>query len=182
MTEPASVTISPLRRRHLRAVLRIEKAVYPTPWSMGLYLAELSAPTGRTYLVARSGSRVVGYGGTMHVVDEAHVTTLAVHPHRHGRGIGARLLLALVRDAVAEGLTSLTLEVRADNAAAQALYRRFGLAPVGVRRGYYRPSGPAPAADAVVMGAEDIGGAAYGARLDRIEAALAGSATGGGSR
>lgn len=176
-----AVTISRLRRRHLRAVLRIENEVYPTPWSMGLYLAELTAPTGRNYLVARSGSRVVGYGGVMYVVDEAHVTTLAVHPDLQRRGIGARLLLELARAARREGMTSLTLEVRAENAAAQALYRRFGLAPAGIRRDYYKPAGAAgPGEDAVVMWVEALDGPAYGARLDAIEAELGADAIAGG--
>ena len=167
MTTPTpALTISPLRRRHLRAVLRIENEVYPTPWTMGLYLAELASPVGRTYKVARSGGKVVGYGGIMYVVDEAHVTTLAVHPDHQGRRIGARLLLELVRAALEEGMTSLTLEVRASNRPAQALYRRFGLAPAGIRRGYYRASGE----DAVVMWAEDIDSPAYGRRLDAIAA------------
>ena len=83
--DPPEVTIGPMRRRHLRAVLRIETEVYPTPWSMQLYLGELDSPEGRSYKVARSGQRVVGYGGLMYVVDEAHVTTLAVHPEHQGR-------------------------------------------------------------------------------------------------
>jgi ribosomal-protein-alanine N-acetyltransferase len=108
----------------------------------------------------------------MYVVDEAHVTTLAVHPDHQGRRIGARLLAALVRAALGEGMTSLTLEVRASNRPAQALYRRFGLGPAGIRRGYYRGSGE----DAVVMWAEDIDSEAYGRRLDAIEEALAAEA------
>ena len=138
------------------------------PWSMGLYRAELASPAGRSYKVARSGRRVVGYGGVMYVVDEAHVTTLAVHPDHQGRRIGARLLLELVRAARTEGMSSLTLEVRTSNQPGQALYRRFGLAPAGVRRGYYRDIGE----DALIMLAEDIDGAAYGARLDAIAAAV----------
>ena len=164
------VTVAPMRRRHLRAVLRIEGAVYPTPWSMGLYLSELAAEQGRSYKVAQVGTKVVGYGGLMYVADEAHITTLAVHPDHQGRRVGARLLLDLVRGAVAAGMTSLTLEVRASNQAAQALYRRFGLAPAGIRQGYYQAVGE----DAVVMWAEDIDGPAYGARLDAIDAELAG--------
>lgn len=171
-----TITISPLRRRHLRAVLRIEAEVYPTPWSMALYLAELASPVGRTYKVARSGSKVVGYGGMMYVVDEAHVTTLAVHPDHRRRRIGTRILLELVRAALEEGMTSLTLEVRASNQAGQALYRRFGLAPAGIRRGYYREVDE----DAVIMWAEDIDGPAYGARLEALETELAGAPTGGG--
>ena len=169
------VSIVPLAKRHLRAVMRIETVVYTNPWSRDLYLSELAAPSGRTYRAAVVGSNVIGYGGVMYVVDEAHVTTLAVRSDLQGQGIGARLLLALVRAAKADGMTSLTLEVRAGNEPAQALYRRFGLAPAGIRRGYYRATGE----DAVVMWAEQIDEPDYGSRLDAIEEQLATTGTGG---
>lgn len=168
------IDIVPMRRRHLRAVLRIENEVYDNPWSQGLYTSELSTPTGRCYRIARAGTRLVGYGGSMYVVDEAHITTLAVHPDHQGRRIGSRLLLELARAAVAASMTSLTLEVGSSNLAAQALYRRFGLAPAGIRRGYYEASGE----DAIVMWAEEIDQPAYGARLDAIEADIARDARG----
>ena len=97
------VRVSPLRRRHLPGVLRIEKQVYPRPWTMGLYLGELALPATRIYLVARIGSRVVGYGGVMMNVDEGHVTTLAVDPSLQSNKVGTRLLLILARRAVARG-------------------------------------------------------------------------------
>ena len=87
------VRVSPLRRRHLPGVLRIEKQVYPRPWTMGLYLGELALPATRIYLVARIGSRVVGYGGVMMNLDEGHVTTLAVDPSLQSNKVGTRLLL-----------------------------------------------------------------------------------------
>lgn len=178
-----SVTIAAMRRRHLRSVLRIERRVYGNPWSAGLYLGELAAPQGRCYRVAVHGGRVLGYGGLMFVVDEAHVTTLAVDPAHRGRRIGEQLMLALCREAIAEGSTSLTLEVRADNAAAQALYRRFGLAPAGIRKGYYRSTGPdGEAEDALIMWAEEIDRPGFGARLDRIEVELRTESHVGGAR
>lgn len=166
--DPTAVSIRPMRRRHLRSVMRIEQQVYDNPWSTGLYLGELSAPQGRAYNVATRASKVVGYGGMMFVADEAHVTTLAVHPEHQGRQIGARLLLSLCRAALAESISAITLEVRADNHAALALYRRFGLAPAGIRRGYYKASG----ADAIIMWAEDVDQPAFLARLDGIDAAV----------
>jgi len=99
-----------------------------------------------------------------------------VHPEHQGRRVGARLLLELIRAAIAEGMNALTLEVRASNQAGQALYRRFGLMPAGVRRGYYREVDE----DAIIMWAEGIDGPAYGARLDAIEAELAGAPARGG--
>ena len=165
----APLRIEPLRRRHVPAVTRIEKLVSATPWSAELFRGELALPeASRYYRVARLGGRLVGFGGLMFVVDEAHVTTLSVHPDHQGRRIGTRLLAVLVREAVARGVTALTLEVRAGNEPAKALYRRFGFAPAGVRKGYYAEVGE----DALIMWAHDVDGAAYARRLDTIEADL----------
>lgn len=175
-----------MRRRHLRAVQRIEAASSPRPWSQQVFLAELEQVDERTYLVARAGSRVVGFAGLLYVLPDAHVTTVAVDPAWRRRGVATRLLLALAREAVARGATALTLEVRVSNTGAQALYRRFGFAPAGVRRGYYPPppsppgAEPQPAEDAIVMWAHDVDAPAYGARLDAIEAALADAGGRGG--
>lgn len=172
MTTVAPTTalrIEPLRRRHLPAVVRIERAVADSAWSMELFRGELALPeSSRTYKVARLGGRVVGYGGLMFVVDEAHVTTLAVRADRQGLRIGTRLLLELVREARGRGVAGLTLEVRVSNAPARALYQRFGFAPAGVRKGYYAEAGE----DALVMWAHDVDGPDYAARLAAIEAGL----------
>ncbi|MDH4143622.1 MAG: ribosomal protein S18-alanine N-acetyltransferase [Acidimicrobiia bacterium] len=162
------VRLAPMRRRHLPAVLRIERQVYPRPWTMSLYLGELALPATRDYLVAKVEGRVMGYGGLMTTLDEGHVTTLAVDPALHGHRLGTRLLLELCRRAVLRGATSLTLEVRASNEVAQALYRTFGFAPVGVRKNYY----PEVNEDALVMWASDVHEAPYATRLAGIEAAL----------
>jgi [ribosomal protein S18]-alanine N-acetyltransferase len=165
----APVRIEPMRRRHLPAVLRIERRVYTRPWSYSLYVGELNLPeAARYYRVARIGGRVVGYGGLMFVPDEAHVTTLAVHPDWQGRRLGARLLLVLVREAVSRRVEGLTLEVRMSNEPARALYQRFGFAPAGVRKNYYAEVGE----DALVMWAHDVDAPAFSARLDAIEADL----------
>ena len=146
------VVLTPMRRRHLRGVLRIEHRVYPRPWSLGLYMSELALPSTRVYLVARVGTAVVGYAGLMAVGEDGHITTIAVDPVWHRRGIGTRLLLALFGQAIDREVRNITLEVRMSNAAAQAMYRRFGFAPAGVRRGYYVDN----AEDAMVMWAHGI--------------------------
>ena len=97
--------------------------------------------------------------------DEAHITTVTVAPDCRGQGIGTRLFLALALAARRRN-TSLALEVAADNPSAQSLYRRFGLAPVGIQRGYYTHMGLSP--DAVVMRAEDIHQSDYADRLIKI--------------
>ena len=106
----------------------------------------------------------------MYVLPDAHVTTIAVDPAWHRNAIGTRLLVALSRAAIVKGATALTLEVRSSNAAAQALYRRFGFAPAGVRKGYYGDTGE----DALVMWAHDTDSAAFAERLDAIAAAIPG--------
>ena len=97
------VVVTPMRRRHLRAVLRIEHEVYPRPWSMGLYLSELGFGPSRIYLVARIDAHVVGYAGAMVIGDEGHVTTVAVDPAWHRNHIATRLLVQLVRRSVEAG-------------------------------------------------------------------------------
>ena len=167
------VVITPMRRRHLRSVLRIETQVYPRPWSMSLFLSELALRSTRAYYVARVGRQVVGYAGLMMSADDGHVTTIAVDPDWHRRSLGRRLLLTLVREALERDARSLTLEVRVGNDAAQALYRQFGFKPVGIRRNYYAETGE----DALVMWADDVHIPAYRRRLDRIEAGIPGTTT-----
>lgn len=161
------IVITPMRRRHLRSVLRIEEATSSTPWSLGLFLAEVRREE-RVYLVARSGSRVVGYAGLLFALADGHITTVAVDPGLHGGRIGTRLLLVLMRRAVERGAEAVTLEVRASNTAAQALYRRFGFAPAGARKDYYRD----PVEDALVLWAHEVHTEAYAERLAAIESQL----------
>jgi ribosomal-protein-alanine N-acetyltransferase len=162
------IEITTMRRRHVRGVLQIEQQVYPRPWSMSLFLSELAQRTSRVYLVAKVGATVVGYAGLMLVGSDGHITTIAVDPAWHRRGIGARLLLELSRTGIASGCTALTLEVRMSNDAAQSMYRRFGYAPAGVRKNYYAETNE----DALIMWAHDVDLSPYEARLDEIEAAL----------
>ncbi len=159
------VQLATMRRRHLRSVLRIETQVYPRPWSLSLFLGELTLRATRSYVVARVGGEVVGYGGVMLTLEDAHVTTLAVDPLWHRRGVGTRLLAHLARVSVERGARNLTLEVRVSNTAAQALYRRFGFCPEGVRRNYYVETNE----DALIMWAHDIDTPAYAERLANLE-------------
>jgi ribosomal-protein-alanine N-acetyltransferase len=165
-----SVRLVPMRRRHLRAVLRIEAQVYPRPWSLSLFMSELALRATRTYYVARVDGVVVGYAGLMMSGDDGHVTTIAVDPGWHRHKIGTRLLLTIAREAIRRGARNLTLEVRIGNKAAQALYRGFGFRPAGIRKNYYAETNE----DALVMWAEDVDGADYAARLDRLEAGVPG--------
>src|ERR1700757_5546381 len=109
------VQLVPMRRRHLRSVLRIESQVYPRPWSLSLFMSELALRSSRAYFVSRVGGVVVGYCGLMLTGDDAHVTTIAVDPAWHRHKIGTRMLLNLARASIAHGARHLTLEVRVSN-------------------------------------------------------------------
>lgn len=160
--------IVPMSRRHLRSVLRIERKTPGAGWSLGLFLSELSRPENRIYMVAIDDGRVLGFCGLLVNGDEAHVTTIAVDPPSRARGVGSGLMLFLAQGAIASGVGALTLEVRASNVAALALYRKFGMAPVGVRKSYYTD----PEEDALVLWSENIRTDAYHERLVEIEASL----------
>jgi ribosomal-protein-alanine N-acetyltransferase len=169
--EALTVHLVPMRRRHLRSVLKIEAQVYPRPWSLPLFMSELNLRTSRAYYVARVEGSVVGYAGLMIIGEDAHVTTIAVDPAWHRHKIGSRLLLTLAREATERGAKHLTLEVRVSNTGAQAMYRKFGFQPAGIRRNYYVETNE----DALVMWAEDLDSEAYIDRLAGIEAGIPGT-------
>lgn len=171
IVEPVTVVITPMRRRHVRAVLRIEERVYPRPWTSSLFLSELALRSTRAYFVARVGKEVVGYAGVMISFEDSHVTTIAVDPAWQRHGIATRLMVALVRESLVRGAQHMTLEVRMSNKGAQDLYRRFGFAPVGVRKNYY----PETNEDALVMWVHDVDSPEYGRLLASLEARVPGT-------
>lgn len=144
------------------AVAALERAVFPDPWSEDSFAAEV-AGSDRVYVVAEDAEgAIAGYAGLMVVLEDAHITTMAVAAHARGGGLGTRLMLQLAEEALGAGASHLTLEVRRSNAAARRLYARFGFEEVGLRKHYYRDE------DAIVMWAVDIDGTAYRERLDCI--------------
>lgn len=164
------VEVSPMRRRHLRAVLRIEAFNPHRPWSLGLFMSELALRGSRRYAVAKVDGKVVGFGGIMFSGADAHVTTIAVDPEQRGRRIATRILLVLARTAIDHGAEALTLEVRVSNDAARRLYERFGFEVAGIRKNYYADLKE----DAAVMWATEIRQPPYRALLDGIERSLPG--------
>lgn len=154
-----------MRRRHLKAVVAIEQVIFPSPWSIGLYLSELAQRATRAYYVARSDGLVVGYAGLMLAVGEGHITTIGVSRQFQHRGIGRMLMMRLALTAIERGAQALTLEVRVSNTEAQMLYHEFGFAPAGIRKNYYAEVHE----DAIVMWAHGISTAAYAERLHSIE-------------
>jgi ribosomal-protein-alanine N-acetyltransferase len=161
-----TIELTPLTEADLEDAVALEARTYATPWAEKVFRDELAAP-GRTYIKAIEGSRVVGYGGLMVVGDEAHITTVVVDASHRGAGVGTRLMLELIDYALAAGAANLTLEVRVSNRAAQALYHRFGMAPVGLRKKYYVDE------DALIMWAHDIRSPEFARRLAGIRERLA---------
>lgn len=164
-TSVAGLRLRSMRTRDLGAVHAIESEVYRRGWSRDVFATELHQRDGRHYLVATAPRgwlglrrRIIGYAGSMMVEDEVHITTVVVAPEVRRRGVGSVLLAALLDQAIEHGATAATLEVRAGNHAAHRLYRRFGFAPVGTRRGYY-PDGSAGGSgneDAIIMWLHDL--------------------------
>lgn len=170
----AVVTMSPMKRRHLRQILKIEKQVYPRPWAPSVFTNEIGAPSSqRQYIVARVDGRVVGYGGLMFAEDardgspSAHITNIAVDPAWQRHKMGTRLMLTLADLARQHNCVGLTLEVRHTNVAAQRMYHRFGFLQEGVRKRYYENTD-----DALVLWASGIQQPAYTERLSDLAADL----------
>jgi [ribosomal protein S18]-alanine N-acetyltransferase len=149
---PLTLRVTSMTVDDIPEVHDIERASFPVPWPIYAFRQELETNRLARYLVARIGNETVAYGGIWLMVDEAHVTTFAVMPAWRRRGIGARLMLELLRVAADIGATVATLEVRLSNLTARKLYGRFGFRPVGVRPRYYSDNGE----DALIMTTEPL--------------------------
>ncbi len=137
----------PMEKSHLDGVLEIENQSFPTPWSRNSFAHEISGNDFAYYVVAMDGSRVAGYAGMWVILDEGHITTIAVHPSRRRCRIGESILNNLINEAKKRGCVRMTLEVRPSNFGAIELYEKIGFASFGVRPGYYSDTGE----DAVIM-------------------------------
>ncbi|MFM7320084.1 MAG: ribosomal protein S18-alanine N-acetyltransferase [Armatimonadota bacterium] len=162
---PAGLVLAPMEREHVAAVHALEHRLFHGGWSLDAYLGELGNPSSLWWVAARDG-RVLGFGGLSVIIDEAHVTSLAVEPEARGLGIGERLLVRMLADAAQRGAVRATLEVAARNTVAQALYRKLGFEHAAIRKGYY-PDGD----DADILWAHGLDGAPWRDRFLEIVAA-----------
>ncbi|MCW3490540.1 ribosomal protein S18-alanine N-acetyltransferase [Dethiobacter alkaliphilus] len=144
------MTIEPMKFSHVDRVAQIEKMVYRYPWTRHAFAGEVVDNSFASYYVAVEDDEVVGYAGIWIILDEAHVTNLAVCPTRQNRGVGQMLLYHLIKVAREKGALRMTLEVRFSNRKAQDLYKKFGFVSCGVRPNYYRDE------DAMIMWLEDL--------------------------
>lgn len=136
----------------LDAVVAIEAATFPTPWSRDAFHQELTKNAVARYLVAEVNGEVVGYGGAWIILDESHITNIAVREDMRGRGYGKALTAALMQYIANLGAAYATLEVRRSNERAQHVYKSLGFVGVGWRKRYYEDNGE----DALLMVCEHM--------------------------
>ena len=141
--------VSPMFPSDLDRVVQIEGLSFTHPWTRDQFLEELNRQPFARCLVAARNRKVCGYIMAWLIVDELHITNLAVDPSVRGRGVARGLVTILIQDSLTEGVVWSVLEVRRSNLAARALYKGLGFKVVGCRKGYY-PDGE----DALVMGLE----------------------------
>jgi ribosomal-protein-alanine N-acetyltransferase len=164
---PVAVQIRHMSHEDIPSVVAIERLCFGDRWSASAFATELENPSS-TYVVALNERDVAGYAGFWLILEEAHITTIAVHPHDQGHKIGEQLLLSLIDESAKRGAKWMTLEVRVSNVVAQKLYEKYGFTALGKRRGYYQDDGE----DALVMWTENIWQDAYQARLAALKASL----------
>lgn len=123
------------------AVHAIEAATFPKPWSREDFEKEMTQNHCARYLVAEENGKIIGFAGAWIVLDEAHVTNIAVTAECRGRGIGHRLTDGLMQYCANLGVVYATLEVRRSNTVAQNLYKKLNFEYVGVRKRYYEDNG-----------------------------------------
>ena len=162
--------IEQMRADHIPVVLDIESVSFSTSWPANAFTNEIGENKLAHYYVGRIDGKIVAYGGIWVILEDSHITTIAVHPDQRGRGLGEQMLVHLLDEAMSRGASWITLEVRESNEVAQRLYRKYGFTNVSVRRAYYSDNNE----NAVVMWAGNLRGQLYKNRLRSLRAALYG--------
>jgi len=133
----AEITVGLMTIEDVDAVHEIEEACFKTPWSKESFIHEVTGNQCARYVVIREDGRAIAYAGVWFILDEGHITNIAVHPDRRGMGYGDMVTRALIQMAADCGMSVMTLEVRRSNKVAQNLYHKFGFIDVGFRPKYY---------------------------------------------
>jgi len=143
-----NVKYEKMMAEHLDQVILIEKVSFPTPWSKNAFDYELNYNDFAHYIVALSDqNQVIGYAGVWVILDEGHITNVAIHPDWRGAGLGYALMLELISRTALLGVERFTLEVRPSNEPARALYQKLGFVEKGRRKQYYTDTNE----DAIIM-------------------------------
>lgn len=165
---PERLQISAMSEADLKEVVRIEAQSFSTTWPPNAFYNELRDNKLAHYFVGKIDAQIVAYGGIWVILEDSHVTTIAVDPSQRGRKFGELMLLHLLDHAILSGASWITLEVRESNTVAQALYRKYGFTTVSTRRGYYSDNSES----ALVMWAGNLKGALYSNRLRALRDAV----------
>lgn len=136
-----------MTEKDIDGVLAIEREVFTTPWSREAFVLEITKNELAKYIVAEKDNKIVGYGGIWLILDEGHITNIAVSSQYRGQGIGNLIVEKLIDVCEKKGIKNMTLEVRKSNLIAQSLYKKYDFIDCGVRRGYYSDTKE----DAVIM-------------------------------
>jgi [ribosomal protein S18]-alanine N-acetyltransferase len=142
-----NINVSKMSLEYIDDIMIVENMSFKIPWSKNAFTEEVSNNKFARYLAADLAGKVVGYAGFWKVMEEGHITNIAVHPEFRGNGIGSVLLKEMILLAQREGISSMTLEVRKSNLVAQALYGKFGFVNEGCRKAYYADNNE----DAIIM-------------------------------
>lgn len=142
-----NMSIVKANREHIDDIVNVEKLSFKIPWSRQSIIDEFMNNEAAVYYCALADGKAVGYAGMWQVLDEGHITNVAVHPEFRCCGLGSALMEALLKEAEMRGLIALTLEVRKSNFSAQALYRKYGFSDGGMRKAYYADNKE----DAIIM-------------------------------
>lgn len=131
----------------IEEVVEIEKVAFSTPWSKEAFTTEINENHLAYYVVAELDKRVVAYGGIWLILNEGHITNIAVKEDHKGKGIGNKIVEGLIRYCIEKDIDNMTLEVRKSNLVAISLYEKYGFISYGIRPKYYADDGE----DAIIM-------------------------------
>jgi [ribosomal protein S18]-alanine N-acetyltransferase len=165
---PRRLEVSPMELADVADVLKIEALSFQSAWPLNAFQNELRDNKLAHYFVGRVDGKIVAYGGIWVILEDSHVTTIAVHPDNRGQRLGEEMLVFLLDEAIKREASWITLEVRETNDVAQKLYRKYGFTIVSTRRGYYSDNNES----ALVMWAGNLRGTLYANRLAALKAAL----------
>lgn len=129
--------ISKMFLEDIDCIMEIEVLCFSIPWSREAFQSEITTNNLAEYIVARLDGKIVGYAGMWKILDEGHITNIAVHPDVQRQKIGTRMVEELIQLAKQYNIEKLTLEVRESNTLAQGLYKNFGFEVLGIRKKYY---------------------------------------------
>lgn len=160
--------IEPMSDADIKPVLLIEQQSFSTTWPANAFYQELHDNKLAHYYVGKIGEEVVAYAGIWVILEDSHVTTIAVDPVHRGKRYGEVVLLKLLDEAIERGASWMTLEVRESNAIAQNLYRKYGFTTVSTRKAYYSDNNE----NAFVMWAGNLRSEIYRARMRVLRGAL----------